>query len=399
MQKTKILYIITKADVGGAQKYVNDLTQHLDRDQFDAKILYGGQDVKWLSNKVQPWALFLNDWLAIFELIKIFRGEQPDVVHLNSSKAGVIGAIAAKLYYVRCQVSRQRRGSPKAAGVRCSPPKVVFTAHGWVFNPTNALSWPVRLLYIFLHKFAARFQDKIICVSEYDYRLALRYGIAPEKKLVAIHNGIDPDIKFLSKKTAREKIAQKLNLRPDSLWIGSLGRLVKEKNYETFLRAATLIKEEQKNKETEKPLFVLIGEGPELQKLKAESEKLKVTDTFFFVNPAGNDAQYLKAFDLFVMTSIKEGLPYVLLEAMAAELPIVVTDAGGIPEMIKNHENGLMVTQRNPEMLAKALQGLIENKNIARELAKNAREIVKMKFGLEEMVRKTAGIYAGANFK
>jgi glycosyltransferase involved in cell wall biosynthesis len=379
MQKTKILYIITKADVGGAQKYVNDLTQHLDKNQFDAKILYGGKDIKWLSNKIRPWVLFLNDWLAIIELIKIFKEERPDVIHLNSSKAGVVGAIAAAIANVRPTTNNRQRI------------RMIFTAHGWVFNPTNALSRPVRWLYIFLHKFAALFQNTIICVSEYDYHLALRHHIAPKEKLVTIHNGIDPDIKFLSKKTAREKIAQKLNLRPttydlrpDSLWIGSLGRLVKEKNYETFVAAASLIPNAH---------FFIIGSGDQKEKIQSRISSAKLENRFFIIDPTGNDAIYLKAFDMFVMTSIKEGLPYVLLEAMAAELPIVVTDAGGIPEMIKNHENGLMVTQRNPEMLAKALQGLIENKNIARELTKNARHIVQTKFSLEEMVRKTERVY------
>jgi glycosyltransferase involved in cell wall biosynthesis len=390
--RIKILYIITKSDIGGAQKYVNDLARHLDRDQFDAKILYGGKDLKWLSNKVRPLALFLNDWLAIFELVKILKKERPHVIHLNSSKAGIIGAIAAAI------VNQQQRAH------------VIFTAHGWVFNPTNALSWPVRWSYILLHKLAARFQDQIICVSEYDYRLALHYGVAPEEKLTVIHNGIDPNIKFLSKEEARKEIMQKLEMGHERLgkakspplishlssllWIGSLGRLVKEKNYETFIHAAARMTEEQKNKETKEwPIFILIGSGSELEKLQLLIANYKLQNRFFIIQPTGNDSQYLKAFDMFVMTSIKEGLPYVLLEAMAAELPIVVTDAGGIPEMIKNHENGLMVTQKNPEMLARALQGLIENKNIARELAKNARHIVQTKFSLKEMIQRTESVY------
>ena len=73
--KIKILYIITKSDIGGAQKYVSDLLQNLDQSQFEAKILYGGKNIEWLSNKVWPWALFLNDWLAIFELAKVFKKE------------------------------------------------------------------------------------------------------------------------------------------------------------------------------------------------------------------------------------------------------------------------------------------------------------------------------------
>jgi glycosyltransferase involved in cell wall biosynthesis len=93
------------------------------------------------------------------------------------------------------------------------------------------------------------------------------------------------------------------------------------------------------------------------------------------------------------MSSVKEGLPYTLLEAMAAKLPIVVTEAGGMPELIKNHENGLMVAQRNPEALARAIGGLIENKEIAKELSQKAKEVVKESFSLEKMVKSTEKLY------
>ncbi len=160
----KVLYIITKSDIGGAQKYINDLASNLDKIQFEAKILYGGRDLKWLSNKTWPWFLFLNDWLAILELVKIYGQEKPDVIHLHSSKAGVLGSLAAKIYKVKCQMSIS---TGRQANVKYSPPKVVFTAHGWVFNPTNALSFPARLFYVFLHKFAALFQDKIMSVGSW----------------------------------------------------------------------------------------------------------------------------------------------------------------------------------------------------------------------------------------
>jgi len=385
-QKIKILYIITKSDIGGAQKYVSDLASTLDKNQFEPKIFYGGKDIKWLSNRMWPWALFLNDWLAIFELVRILKKERANVIHLNSSKAGVVGAMAAAVANLQLTTNNRHQI------------KVVFTAHGWVFNPTNAISWPVRQFYILLQKFVALFQDAIICVSEYDYHLALRYRIAQKEKLITIHNGIDPDIKFLSREKAREEILKKLpitnyQLPINSLWIGSLGRLVKEKNYETFIAAAAEIKRQETRDKRRGTIFILIGEGKEKDKLQALITHRQLQDSFFIIEPTGNDAKYLKAFDIFVMTSIKEGLPYVLLEAMAAELPIVVTDAGGTPEMIKNHENGLMVAQKNPDMLTKSLSGVIENKNIAGELAKNARQIVKTKFNLEEMVRRTTDVY------
>jgi glycosyltransferase involved in cell wall biosynthesis len=387
--KTKVLLIITKKDIGGAQKYASDLKNNLDKNRFETKTLYGGCDLKWLSNAVNPWTFFINDWLAIFELVKIYKQERPDIVHLNSSKTGVLGSLAAFFYKILY---------PKPSTLY---PKIIFTAHGWVFNPTNALSWPARWFYIWLHKLAALFQDKIICVSEYDYQLALNYHIAPKTKLETIHNGINTDIEFLNKEAARKELLQgiryrvqglekfnksltpkPLTLNPTWPWVGSIGRLVKEKNYETFIQAASLVPN---------AYFFIIGSGPEEKKLKAKSSQLKAD--LFFIEPTGNDSQYLKAFDIFVMSSVKEGLPYILLEAMTAGLPAVVTEAGGVPEMIKNHENGLMVAPKKPEMLAKAIQGLIANPAIATALGEMAKKAIQEKFSLNKMISKTEEVY------
>jgi len=401
----KVLYILTKSGIGGAQKYVKDLTENLDKNKFESKILYGEKDinpvrshpaegsatgtlgrtasngVKWLSNKTYPWFLFLNDWFAIFEIAKILKKERPDIIHLNSSKAGFIGALSAVIANFQLKTYNLK------------PIRVVFTAHGWVFNPTNKLSWLVRQCYIIFHKIACLFTDKVICVSEHDHDLALQYDVCEPEKLVTIHNGIDTNMKFLSKKEARKKISEKLTtlnlkLKTNHLWVGSIGRLVKEKNYETFIEATKLIPN---------AYFFIIGEGPELNKLKVESLKFKVNNRLFFIPPSGDDAQYLKAFDIFAMSSIKEGLPYILLEAMAAKLPIVITEAGGMPELIKNHENGLMVAQKNPEALARAISGLIQNPTIAKELSQRAKEIVIEKFSLKDMINKTKREYLKFN--
>src|SRR3989344_5441085 len=102
--KQTILFLITKDDIGGAQKYVRDLVENLDKDKFNIKILTGKKDIKFLSNAFRPYLFFINDLAAIIELFFIFRKEKPDIVHLNSSKAGIVGALAAQLYKVSCQL-------------------------------------------------------------------------------------------------------------------------------------------------------------------------------------------------------------------------------------------------------------------------------------------------------
>lgn len=364
--KTKIIYLVTKDDIGGAQKYVSDLASHLDPEQFDVKIITGGKaGARFLSNAFWPLLLFINDWLALGELFLIFRRERPAIVHLNSSKAGVIGAIAAKL-----------------AGV----PKVVFTAHGWVFNPDNYLGFLRRWVYIIFHKAAALFQDAIINVSEYDRQLALKYKIAPARKLITIHNGLDwENLKFLDKKTARKAInALSVNKIDGEIWIGSIGRLVKEKSYEDFIEAAALIKDPAVR-------FLIIGDGALKEKLTGRIKQLGLENKFYLVNQMAPAAPYLKAMDIFLLSSIKEGLPYTLLEAMAAELPVVVTRVGGMPEIVTGH--GLVMPPREPEELARAINYLLDHPEEAKKTAKTANNFLKTDLSMGKMLAATREIY------
>ncbi len=380
-EKKKIVIVITKDDVGGAQKYVADLASHLDRERFSVVVLHGGQELRWLSNNVRPWLLFVNDWLAVFELVRAFRKERPDVIHVNSSKAGVLGSFAAFLYKLLIRLN------PTPYALR---PKIVFTAHGWVFNPTNHLHPVKRFFYRLLHTFAARFEDAIINVSRLDHDLALRSHIAPPTKLTTIRNGIDyQNLTFLDKVSARKEILQKLEIGNWKLeigkpWVGSLGRLVKEKDYETLIRAAL---------EVQHAYFFIIGDGGQYQKLQSLIAHHQLQHRFFLVPPTGGDAHFLSALDVFVLSSIKEGLPYTLLEAMAAGLPIVITRAGGMPEAVRDGQEGFVVPLANAAMLARAINRLIDDPRLAARMGKAARARVARTFPLSLMIEKTTLIY------
>lgn len=377
---TKILYILTKDDVGGAQKYVRDLSTHLDPTRFTARICYGGKEIPSLSNRISL-PFFLNDWRAIREIYLLLKKEQPDVLHLNSSKAGVLGSLAVVIYKIYLRLN------PKPYTLH---PRVVFTAHGWVFNPTNALSFFTRFFYRLLHRFSAYFTDAIICVSRYDRRLALCYSIAPVRKLLTIHNGIDPNIPFLSQEEAQKEIIKRLEMRPrrasprgknekleiDRPWVGSLGRLVKEKNYMTLIEAARLVSD---------AYFFIIGEGYEIEKLKAQIVNYKLQNRVFLVPSKENDRLLLRAFDVFVLPSIKEGLPYTLLEAMAAGVSSIVTDVGGMPEVTRHCSLATTVPMRNAEALATQIRNVLERKMSV---------VSCVPFTLHDMVAKTEVVYA-----
>ena len=392
----KVLMVITKDDVGGAQRYVRDLAENLDKARFETKIITGGKkpmlDVgsetlgaRYLSNNFRPHFLFFNDLAAAIELFFIFRREHPDIIHLNSSKAGVVGAFAAWLYNASCIMRQASRTT------------VIFTAHGWVFNPDNNLSGLRRQFYILLHRFAAKFQDAIINVSEYDRQLAVKEKIAPLEKLVTVRNGVDfGGMKFLDKMTARSFLAGLLKLKTsayrqagktlklDGLWIGSIGRLVSEKSYEDFIKAATLVKNLKAN-------FFIFGDGYERQKLQSLLARHQLQDRFFLLGAVVDAARHLKALDVFVLSSVKEGLPYTMLEAMAASLPMITTRVGGMTEIVEGR--GLVMPPREPEELARAIDHYLDHPQEAEKLAMAARKYLKENLTLEKMVKKTERVY------
>jgi glycosyltransferase involved in cell wall biosynthesis len=374
--RQKVLYLLTKSDIGGAQKYVHDLAASVDARGFTSRVLYGEREVRWLSNRIYPHLFFINDIIATIEVFLILKSERPHIFHLNSSKAGVIGSFAAFLYNF---------SKPRDEKI-----KVVFTAHGWVFNPSNDLLPYARLAYRILHRCAALFQDIIINVSEYDRLLALRYRIAPPEKLITIWNGIDyKNLHFLDKVSARRKIMETYeNDVPHSardIWIGSVGRLVREKNYATFVEAAFSLPQNLK--------FFIIGEGPERASLERLIAKLGLGGRFTLPGAIEHAGTLVTAFDIFVLSSMKEGLPYTLLEAMAGACPAIVTDIGGMPEVVRQApESGIIIPPRNPQQLAEAILALIDAKDKIKEFGDYGKLKVERIFNLQRMTEETLAL-------
>ena len=380
----KVLFIITQAEIGGAQKHVIDLASELSKTgEFEcavasepnenfAKILKENgvefSPIKRLQRSINP----LSDLFALFEIYNLIKSQKPDIVHLHSSKAGVLGVLAGRM-----------------AGVK----KIVFTAHGWVFN--EQLPWFKKRLYILISRFTALFQDSIICVSEYDKTAALKYKIAPEKKLFVIPNGINVEkLKFLEKEQAKKQIQEIGNwkLEIGNFIVGSIANLYKNKAIDVLIEAAREIKNKKENIKNEF-LFLVIGEGKERENLELRIKNYELSDHFFLIGAVPEAWKYLKAFDIFVLPSLKEGFPYAILEAMAAGLPIVASKVGGIPEMIAGGENGLLIKPGDAKELAAAILRLSQDEEMAKKLGNEAERTVKEKFGLQEMVKKTTEVY------
>ncbi|MBU1137053.1 glycosyltransferase family 4 protein [Patescibacteria group bacterium] len=389
MPEKSILYIITKSVWGGAARYVFDLAVNLSGD-FSVSIAAGGKgkfyqkiketslpyyDISNFQKSVNP----LKDIFAFFEILSLIFKIKPDVIHVNSSKAGGVAGVAGKIY--------QLISSKKVC--------LIFTAHGWAFNEDRS-KWQIDLIKLF-SKLTCLFYNKIICVSEYDRQTALKYNIAAEKKLITIHNGIDFEhLSFLSKEQAREKLLKNPITDPTSqecgaskLIIGSIAEWTKNKGLAYLLKAVKRI-----NPPDNGFNLVLIGSGenPDKDRMRRLIDKYQLKNVHL-IEWIDNAASYLKAFDIFILPSLKEGLPYTILEAMSAELPIIATNVGGIPEIIDDNFNGFLIKSKNSRQLAEKILYLIKHPERAQETAKRGREKVAKEFNLKEMVKKTKETY------
>ena len=403
--RIKLCHLITQTHFGGAQKYICDIVNNLD-DSFEITIAFGEGNKEELEKYItNPRVKFkklkhlqrniniFKDKMAGAEIFFFLLKNKFDILHLHSSKAGFIGSWVGKL-----------------AGVK----KIIYTAHGWVFKEN--LSSFKKSLYIFLEKFSSNFKDKIICVSKNDYDDALKNKICKEDKLALIYNGFKTDTEFLDKEKAREEIfniIRKNNkydssevdlsslevdsnkpitkyapLNQNTKIIGTISNLYSNKGLEYLIESAKKLNTIYNNL-----IFIVIGSGPEEVKLKTLVTEKKLSN-FYFLGKIDEASRYLKAFDIFTLTSTKEGLPYTLLEALGAEISIVSSNLESLVEIIENNQNGLVFKARNSDDLVYKIQSLLNNQEFARKLESNTKNSLN-KFDFNEFINNIKNLYLG----
>ncbi len=383
--RKKILYLVTQSEWGGAQKYIYDLANGLDKNKYIIEVgVGGGEERNWLKNLqskgIKIWRLkhvvreinLWHDFLSSFELYALLCKSKPDIVHLNSSKIGSTGAVISWIY---------KKTKNKEL-------KIIYTVHGFVFlEPLPILR---KKFYLWSERISGSFKDKIICVSEHDKIIGLNSHIANHQKFITIHNGIDLDESdFLSKNEAIKKLSGKIFHKiKNKKIIGTLANLYSTKGLEYLIRAAKKL-----THQNPALIFIVIGEGMMRKSLEQKIQQLNLANKFFLPGYLPKAFRYLKAFDIFCLSSIKEGFPYTLIEALAAGLPIVTTRVGGVIEIVEPDVNGLVVPPQRPNELAKALQKILSNKNLQEKFNKNNLKKIK-KFNLQGMIKKTEEVYS-----
>ncbi len=337
---TKILFLVTQSEMGGAQRYIFEIARLLDRNKYEAVVAAGegdGELFRKLQNigvesrqleqmKRAPWPWQITG--AIWEIRHLLKKEQPDILFLCSTTAGLLGSLASKTYQL----------------------KTIYRVGGWAFRDPR-LFWK-NWLILLAEKLTSSFKDLIIVNSEIDRKLALKYKIVPEKKLVKIYNGIDVNsLNFLSRGEARVKLNFSQN--PKDKIVGTVANFYKTKGLEYFIEAAA-----QLSKTNLYSKFIVIGEGRLKPKLEKLIKKYGLENKVVLAGRIPDAYQYLKAFDVFVLPSLKEGFPWIILEAIAAQVPIVATKVGALPEVL---DKEFLVAPRNAEALAKKISWMLEH--------------------------------------
>lgn len=372
----KIALVVTQSSWGGAQRYVYDLALSFKRQGHAVLVIAGNNKDPILQKRlgeqqIETIALAslirsINpfiDTICFIQLFLLFRSRKFDVVHLNSSKAGVVGSVAA--WFARS-------------------PCIVYTAHGFVFN--EQLPPIVKRFYIFVERFSSFFRGLIITVSEFDHRTALQYGIAPKQKLRTIWNGIDvTHDTYVERQKARAYLLGDtgVNLN-DKFVIGCVANFYANKGLSYLITAMKSVVEKYPH-----AVLLIVGDGslrPDLEKLIINSG---LSQHVFLIGYRKDPEQHLKAFDLLVSSSLKEGLSYTILEAARARVPIIATIVGGTPEIIYDHIHGILVPPRNTESLSEAIGVAIKDPQTLKTYAIQAHERVTKEFDVEKMVSAT----------
>lgn len=378
--KTKIVYVITKSTWGGAGRYIYDLATSLPQNEYEVTVVCGGKgllserltakgimcfDVPELERDIR----FFAEFKVLGKLKNIFEALQPDIVHLNSSKIGGIGAVAAKRAHV---------------------PKVIFTAHGFAFNEPRGIVW--KILTYLASWVTALLVDNLITISYREESQALAFPFVSSKKVRMVYVGIREE-PTLSREEARKYIqgVNKKTPQANALWIGSIGELHKNKGHIYALQMCTILKQQKKDF-----FYFLIGEGEERAALENYIRENELAENVALLGPIptpSSGSTLLKAFDLFLLPSTKEGLPYVLLEAALAEVPVISTYVGGIPEIVRHNETGLLAGEISGEVLAELVERVLYDSNIRKDYAVRLKDHVRSTFSFEKMFKETIAIY------
>ena len=300
----------------------------------------------------------IMDLSVVSRLIDLCRTHNVRIWHGHDYKSNVIGLLV-------------RRFLPLA---------LVTTAHGWGVQHTARLK-----AYYALDRWTLKHYEQVIAVSQDIYRDAIRAGV-PEDRCHHIHNAID--VEQFRRRLSAEEAKSVLGAPVDGILVGAVGRLSREKGFDLLIRAAgALIRSG-----TRIALWIA-GEGPERGNLEQLINELELQDYVRLVGFLDDTKVFYQALDVYVLSSLREGLPNSVLEAMALEAPVLATRIAGVPSLVENGCSGMLIEPGSAEALAEGMVGLIESRKLRSQLAASARARIESEFSFDVRMRKVAAVY------
>jgi len=360
----KVVFLVTRSDnIGGSHIHVRDLVLSLKKEGHEIDVIIGGNGpviehyknfgilpivIPALQREISP----LKDYRAYKAIKEKIEELKPDLISTHSSKAGFLGRIAA-----------HQKKIPS-----------IFTAHGWSF--TTGKKSINRYIYRKLEDYAASLTTKIITVSDYDKKLAIKHLSIDEDKVITIHNGMmDIEPEFIAMQNHEKN-------RPVQLV--KIARYDHQKDHIEFLKAVKNFNNIEIN---------FVGDGPLFNQVKNTAETFNLSHKIKYWGRVESVKEILSDSDIFVLISNWEGFPRSTLEAMRAGLPTIVSDVGGASEAVEHGKTGFVVQKGDINSLKKYLGQLISNESFRREMGKNARYKFERSFTFDMMYQKTKKVY------
>ncbi|TBO44281.1 glycosyltransferase family 4 protein [Pedobacter kyonggii] len=371
--KTRILLGLEAAD-GGALKHVIYLANYLNKNLFDVTVILSPRsdntyDILKSMTDIGVRLVFipmirnvnpLKDFISFVRIFSFLNKNTFDIVHAHSSKAGALFRVAAWFKKV---------------------PLTIYTPHCFYFQTKKGLG---RTYYILIEKMLGKITDYIV-VSELEKNYGLKYGIADGNKMLNINNAVKfneyqhHDSCFVKKK---------FGLDENCIVVGSVGRLVEQKDWATYLYAAKRLLSS-----FPKVIFLIVGDGELYDGLKELTASLEIADNVRIMGYSANISEIYSIIDIYVSTSLWEGLPYVFLEAMWYKKPIIATQSGDVGNVIKDGLNGYLIPQKDHIHLSDKIQELILNKAMCVQFGEEGYKIVSRNFSFEEFIDKHEKLY------
>ncbi len=405
----KIVRVIARLNVGGPAKHVVWLTQGLQSPEWNSVLVAGTvpageEDMSYFAEAMGVSPVFMpemsreitpKDFLTIWKLYLLFRRERPDIVHTHTAKAGTVGRLAGLLY--RWLTPQTLMGRPR----KC---QFVHTYHGHIFHSYYG-SLKTRA-FLTIEKVLARIgTDRIIVISEQQRaEINEEFRVGRANKFSVVPLGLDLSL-FQDWQARRHKLREELSLTADDILVGIVGRLTEVKNHKLFLDSIAAFKKSFAATPPQKVLFAVVGDGSLRQQLEKQATALGLLDDVVFLGSRRDMENIYPAFDIAALTSLNEGTPLTLIEAMANARPVVSTLVGGVvdllgPTVSKNAEGRYVICERgigvpaeDSDAFASAMALLAHDEGLRREIGEAGLQFVTSRYSKDRLLDDVRQLY------